>query len=184
MRAVQLISIKDYAKEKNVSYEAVRQQVIRYGDELGEHIIKNGRQQFLDQEAVAFLDEKRKKNPVTIIQMDKDEEIEALRREKENLLIKVAAQADKIAELSEWKAETAISIAKAETAVAMIEAKQQEVEDLQKQNDEQRRALEQSKTDYATEKDRADFLQQINQDLMLRLESEKKKTWWDKLWGK
>lgn len=89
-----VITLRDYAKQNNVSYEAVRKQVVRCADELGTHIIKDGRQQFLDEEAVAFLDAKRQKNPVAIIQMDKDEQIEALRREKENLLIKVAEQAD------------------------------------------------------------------------------------------
>ena len=93
-----VISLKDYAKQNNISYEAVRQQVVRYKDELSEHIIRDGRQQFLDEEAVTFLDAKRQKNPVAIIQQDKDETIEALRQERENLLIKIAAQADKIAQ--------------------------------------------------------------------------------------
>ena len=48
------VSLKDYAEQKRVSYEAVRQQVIRYKKELGNHIIRDGRQQFLDEEAVAF----------------------------------------------------------------------------------------------------------------------------------
>ena len=174
---MQLISIKDYAKEKNVSYEAVRQQVIRYADELGEHIVKNGRQQFLDEEAVAFLDEKRQKNPVTIVQMEKDEEIETLRREKESLLVKVAAQADRIAELSEWKAENAMLVAKADGALAMIEEKKQQME-------EQRRLLEESKSDCAAGKERADQLYRENLELKLQLENEQKKTWWDKLWGR
>ena len=79
------VSLKDYAEQKRVSYEAVRQQVIRYKKELGNHIIRDGRQQFLDEEAVAFLDEKRQKNPVTVIQQDKNEQIEALKmlREKQ-----------------------------------------------------------------------------------------------------
>ena len=93
-----VISLKDYAKQNNISYEAVRQQVVRYKDELSEHIIRDGRQQFLDEEAVTFLDAKRQKNPVAIIQQDKDETIEALRQERENLLINIAAQADKIAQ--------------------------------------------------------------------------------------
>ena len=70
------VSLKAYAEQKRVSYEAVRQQVIRYKKELGNHIIHDGRQQFLDEEAVAFLDEKRQKNPVTVIQQDKNEQIE------------------------------------------------------------------------------------------------------------
>lgn len=102
-----MISMKDYAEQKNISYEAVRKSVARYKDELEGHIIKVDRTQFLDDEAVAFLDEKRQKNPVVIIQQSKDEEIEQLRREKELLkddLIAaqkmLLAQKDEIARLT------------------------------------------------------------------------------------
>lgn len=81
-----VISIKEYAKNNNISYEAVRQQVVRYADELGDHLIKEGRQQFLDEEAVAFLDARRQKNPVVIYQAAKDERIEELEAENGNLL--------------------------------------------------------------------------------------------------
>lgn len=91
-----VITLRDYAKQNNISYEAVRKQVVRYADELGDHIIKDGRQQFLDEEAVAFLDAKRQKNPVAIIQMDKDEQLEALRNDKEALLIKLASVQDEL----------------------------------------------------------------------------------------
>lgn len=91
-----VISLRDYAAQKGISYEAVRQQVVRYKDELEGHIIKDGRQQFLDEEAVAYLDAKRQKNPVAIIQQNKDEELEMLRQQKEALLVKVAEQGDKL----------------------------------------------------------------------------------------
>lgn len=80
-----MISMKDYAEQKNISYEAVRKSVARYKDELEGHIIKVDRTQFLDDEAVAFLDEKRQKSPVVIIQQSKDDEIEQLRRENNSL---------------------------------------------------------------------------------------------------
>ena len=122
------VSLKDYAEQKRVSYEAVRQQVIRYKKELGNHIIRDGRQQFLDEEAVAFLDEKRQKNPVTVIQQDKNGQIEAL---EEQLLMKTAAQADRIAELSEWKAEKAVAIASAEQQKLLLEERTKRVEQLE-----------------------------------------------------
>ncbi len=120
-----IITLKDYAKQNNISYEAVRQQVARYKDELGTHIIKDGRQQFLDEEAVAFLDERRQKSPVAIIQMDKDEELEGLRRENKNLLIRVA-------ELSDWKAENAVLIAEANNKQLQLEAQTQRAEETQR----------------------------------------------------
>lgn len=99
-------SLREYAKRKNISYEAVRKQVARYREELGDHITMDGRQQFLDDEAVAFLDAKRQKSPVVIIQQGKDEQIEQLTKERDLLLAKVAAQGDQIAGLMQFKLET------------------------------------------------------------------------------
>lgn len=123
---MQVISLKDYAAQNNVSYEAVRQQVARYKAELDGHIIKDGRQQFLDEEAVAFLDGKRQKNPVVIYEQSKDEAIERMRVEREILRDKIAAQADKIAALAEWKAENALLIAAAEQSRLALQAAEDE----------------------------------------------------------
>lgn len=91
-----MISIKDYAKQKGVSYEAVRKQVNRYKDELTGHIHKQNRTQYLDDEAVAFLDSKRAESPVILLQMDKDEEIQRLSNENKALLLKVAELQEKL----------------------------------------------------------------------------------------
>lgn len=91
-----MISIKDYAKLKKISYEAVRKQVNRYKNELEGHISKVHRTQYLDDIAVKFLDEKRAVNPVAIIQIDKDEEIERLKIENKNLLVNVATLQDSL----------------------------------------------------------------------------------------
>lgn len=101
-----VISMREYAKRKNISYEAVRKQVARYREELGDHITMDGRQQFLDDEAVEFLDAKRQKNPVVIIQQGKDEQIEQLTKERDLLLAKVAAQGEQIAGLMQFKLDT------------------------------------------------------------------------------
>lgn len=96
-----VITLRDYAKQNNISYEAVRKQVVRYADQLGDHIIRDGRQQFLDEEAVAFLDAKRQKNPVAIIQIDKDETIEALKKELDaakNMIIGLQEERDQLKE--------------------------------------------------------------------------------------
>ena len=102
-----MISLKDYAAQKNISYEAVRKSVARYKNELEGHIVKVDRTQYLDDEAVAFLDERREKNPIIIMQQDKDAEIDQLRREKEQLKDKLIAaqemllqQKDEIARLT------------------------------------------------------------------------------------
>jgi len=85
-----VVSLKEYAKNKGVSYEAVRKQVNRYKDELKGHISKVNRTQYLDEEAVAFLDSKRAESPIIIMESGKDEEIQRLEMENKALLLKVA----------------------------------------------------------------------------------------------
>ena len=123
-----IISLKDYAEQKNISYEAVRKQVVRYKNELEGHVIRDGRQQFLDDEAVTFLDSKREKNPVIIVQTSKDDRIKELEHDNLNLLNKVAAQADKIAALSEWKADNALAIAEADHRKLLLEEAEKKIE--------------------------------------------------------
>lgn len=162
-----VISLKEYAAKSNVTYEAVRQQVVRYANELGDHVIRDGKKQFLDEEAVAFLDEKRQKNPVSIIQMDKDEEIERLKQENKNLLIKVAAQADKISEMAEWKADKSLLIVQSEQQVLLLEETRQTLDVAIKE----KAAVE------------ADFkrMQEELSKVKEELENEKQKTWFQKL---
>lgn len=86
-----MITIKDYAKDKNISYEAVRKQVKRYKEELKDHISIQNRTQFLDDFAVDFLNERRNESPIIIQEQAKDEELERLREENKNLLIKMVS---------------------------------------------------------------------------------------------
>lgn len=160
-----MITLRDYANNKKISYEAVRKQVNRYREELGEHVIQDGRQQLLDNFAVAFLDEKRMKNPIIMEQADKNDTIEKLERDNKNLLIKIAEQADKIAQLSEWKADKAVAIAEADN-------KQQMLEDKSKQ-------LEKMEQLYNAEKERADSLH-----LDLQKEINRPLTWRERLTGR
>lgn len=84
-----MITIKDYAKQKGVSYEAIRKQIKRYEDELEGHLVKQNRFLMLDDEAVQFLDSKRSENPVIVYEQNKDEELEQLRHENKVLLIQM-----------------------------------------------------------------------------------------------
>ena len=120
-----MISIRDYADSKGVSYEAVRKQTKRYSEELAEHLHKQGRTQYLDDYAVSFLDSKRAESPIILIQADKDEEIRRLTDENKALLLKVAElqdalinEKDKVFSLQEEK-------------IALLNAKQ-EPEDVKK----------------------------------------------------
>ena len=95
-----MITIRDYAKSRSISYEAARQQINRYlgrsvdGFELSAHISKVDRTQYLDDDAVAFLDERRAKNPVVIQQEERDETIERLRQRVDDLQTRLLAAQD------------------------------------------------------------------------------------------
>ncbi len=96
-----MITIKDYAKQKGVSYEAIRKQIKRYEDELEGHLVKQNRFLMLDDEAVRFLDSKRSENPVIVYEQNKDEELEQLRKENKVLLIQMNTVQDQLGKVQQ-----------------------------------------------------------------------------------
>lgn len=96
-----MITIKDYAKQKGVSYEAIRKQIKRYEDELEGHLVKQNRFLMLDDEAVRFLDSKRSENPVIVYEQNKDEELEQLRHENKVLLIQMNTIQDQLGKVQQ-----------------------------------------------------------------------------------
>lgn len=81
-----MTTIKEYAKEHDISYEAVRKQVERYKNELDKHIIKKNRTQYLDDVAVSFLNERRAEKQI-IVEDSNTVELEQLRAENESLKV-------------------------------------------------------------------------------------------------
>ena len=94
-------SIKQFAEEQNVSYEAIRKQIVRYGDELKDHIVRRNRTQYLDEWAINFLKEKRKESPIVLMNMDQNEEIEALKAQVDLLKSKLLVAQDQIISLQD-----------------------------------------------------------------------------------
>lgn len=114
-----MISLKDYAREKGVSYEAVRKQVTRYKDELEGHITKENRTQYLDDAAVEFLNHKRATNPVVLMEASRDDEVQRLTDENKALLLKVAELQDAL-----LREKDAVKLLQ-EDKIALLEDKQQ-----------------------------------------------------------
>lgn len=111
-------SIKNYAKARNISYEAARKQVKRYAAELEGHIRTKNRTQYLDNYAVELLDSHRQSSPIVIMQQDKDDELQQLRQENKALLQQVAALQDKLLTARENAVEAARQTAMLEAAEA------------------------------------------------------------------
>ena len=159
-----MVSIKDYAKEHGVSYEAVRSQVARYMDRevdgfrLSDHISKVGRTQYIDDEGIAFLDERRSRSPIVIQQEERDETIERLRTRVDELQARLIAAQDEYRVLMEEKheiemreqaliadkqmiaeirAETAEAVARAEEAEKARKKAEEEAKDARAQAEQQ-----------------------------------------------
>lgn len=85
---MELVTLKQFAKEKKISYEAVRKQIIKYADDLEEHIVIVDGTRYLDEYAQHFLSERRRLSPIVVkiedAQTDSDDrakEVESLRAE-------------------------------------------------------------------------------------------------------
>lgn len=92
-----MISLKDYAKECGVTYEAVRQQVKRYQTDLEGHIHRQGKTQYLDDAAVAILDSHRSEKPMVVYEAGYDR----LAAENEELKRKLEQARDKIIDVQD-----------------------------------------------------------------------------------
>lgn len=93
-------TIKQYAEDHHVSYEAIRMQIKRHSKELEGHLKEEGsgrsKKTYIDDEGIAILDEIRGGNPVIIVNTSKDEEIQALKMQNEALKNKIIELQDTI----------------------------------------------------------------------------------------
>lgn len=80
------VNLKEYADTRKISYDAVRKQIQRYRDLLGENIIKQGKNLLLNEKAVEILDSKQKK---TVKILEPSQIIEQLREENNVLKDKI-----------------------------------------------------------------------------------------------
>jgi len=76
------MTIAEFAKARNISYESARKRVARYKDQLPEHIQKTKRGFELDDYAVQYLDKQRERVLASLqIQVVSADELEKLKRE-------------------------------------------------------------------------------------------------------
>lgn len=133
-------SIKDYAEYKNISYEAVRKQVVRYKDELDGHIHVQNRTKYLDEYAEEFLDAKRAASPVVVIQESKDEKIQELSDRVNEYLIKIAELQDKIINRDEEIIKLKDSLTDANIEITqlkgLLEVKKEKIDSTESENPE------------------------------------------------
>lgn len=162
-----MITIRDYASDVGVSYEAVRQQIKRYSKELKGHIHQDGRTQFLDDAAVSFLNEKRAKNPVVVYDKGRDQRLQELEEENKDLWKALNEAKDKVIELV--------------GAQAQLEIAQKTQLLLEESRDEYKEQAKKAAQEASEEHQRAITLENEKKALEAEIEALKKRSWWDVL---
>ena len=97
------MTIKEYAKSKGVSYEAIRKQIARYQKDLDGHIYRKNRTITLDAFAVDFLDGKRRESPIVVIAESEREHVQNLTDQIEALKNELIATQKTVISLQEEK---------------------------------------------------------------------------------
>ena len=108
-----------------------------------------------------------------IIQMDKDERIEALEAQVKALLAKTADQADRISALAEWKADKALLIAEAEQHRLALQDAQNEKAALQHDYNQAIETIEQTQKEAAQSRQEALEAAERETQAQNRLEDER-----------
>ena len=168
---MEYINLHDYAKEKGVSYEAIRKQVNRYKKELRDHIVVKNRTQFLDEYAQDFLSEKRRTAPAIFRQENNEERISELERVSENLNIRLLETQDLLIKTQEELiAVNKQLLLERDKVIGLLETKEENIQ-LRAENDilteklstaqEQRQTAEDTAQD--TQKRLTDYEAQVTQ---------------------
>lgn len=159
-----MMTIREYATRAGVSYEAARVTVKQYREELGEHLYKQGRVQYLDDEGAAILDRHRAPRPLVISTAAYDQQLDELRAENERLK-------DRLLEAQELVISLQGRVLEAEKAAAVLPAAQADREWLASEAERLRGELE-------AEKERAAQAEARAQD------AEQRRPWWSRLFGR
>lgn len=136
-------TLKEFADQHGISYEAARKSFARYEADLEGHTITKDRTRMLDEYAVKFLEEKRRSNPVVVVNEDAREEIRKQAEEIESLKAQLLAAQNELlaAQQACLKVKDRV-IELQETARAALimkedlERQKQETEDLREQQKE------------------------------------------------
>ena len=92
----EMTTIKALAQEQHCTYQAIWKLVTKYEKDLGNHVVKKGRDRFLDEYAVNYILEKRKDHPMVALNVDQSAIIESQKQEIEELKIRISALQNEI----------------------------------------------------------------------------------------
>lgn len=152
------LKLADFAKQRNIARDTITQYIRRNSDMFTGHIVVDGKWMFIDEQAEKILDEKYPlPHPVEIV-----EDIETI-KELSATRLALAKAETQISELQEKIADNNKVIAQAEVFKLLLEDKKAQLDEAQK---------------------RAGRAENEIVELRQQLESERAKTWWQKLINK
>ncbi len=132
-----IITMREFAAQKGVTYEAIRRQVARHEEELRGHIVTKDRTKYLDEYAQKYLSEHRRLSPVVTKIEDNQGKVDELEQTVESLRARLLAAQDEL-----LKAQQHVIELQADRE-AMLEAKAQHAA-LIEENETMRERLRQS----------------------------------------
>lgn len=146
-----LMTIKEYSKNKGVSYEAVRRQIKQYANDLEGHIIKQGKTNFLDDVAIQILDQHR--TPKTVVVDYAENELQA---ENERLRAEIDHLKSHIINLQNEKMAYLEDKTRMETLLAISDKEHDELTRVKEELTENKHDLDLAKKDLADTKTELD----------------------------
>lgn len=162
-----LMTLKQFADDQGISYEAVRRAVKRHGDKLTGHIIENDGVRYLDEEAVKILRERRRESPIVVQTMDQGEEIRELTAQIESLRSQLMQAQNEL-------------LSSKDRIIALQDELKAGIEDRAKyqllltDNEEQKRKLRDAEADLDQEKEMRQYLQRKNEEQGKQIEELRK----------
>lgn len=162
-----LMTLKQFAEDQGISYEAVRRAVKRHGDKLNGHIIENDGVRYLDEEAVKILKERRRESPIVVQTMDQGEEIRELTAQIESLRAQLMQAQNEL-------------LSSKDRIIALQDELKAGIEDRAKyqllltDNEEQKRKLRDAEADLDQEKEMRQYLQRKNEEQGKQIEDLRK----------
>ena len=162
-----LMTLKQFAEDQGISYEAVRRAVKRHEDKLTGHVIENDGVRYLDEEAVRILKERRRESPIIVQTMDQGEEIRELRAQIESLRAQLMQAQNEL-------------LSSKDRIIALQDEVKAGIEDKTKyqllltDNEEQKRKLRDAEADLDQEREMRQYLQRKNEEQGKQIEELRK----------
>lgn len=169
----EMTTITALSKEQHCTYQAIWKLVTKYEKDLGQHVIKKGRDRYLDDYAVDFILEKRKDHPMVAINVDQaaiisgqEQEIKQLKDRIEALQNEIIQNEKRINELQrenqtalEAKIQNHFLLEDRDRLQKGYDQLQEKSEQLREKSEQLRDDLEAARTKAASEEARAETLQ-------------------------